>query len=220
MKVSLGGIEATLTQSGEQDHVGSFSASRVTITREDDVATLEPIVAEVWVGGDGLLATEQIVFSELRMASDDIDLDVSGTVDLPLPSGFGHARTGLAVDVDVSGSASLTTLGAAGEIPLHLAGHSFGAAHITLREGQPLTVDGDGDVNDLVVDRMRLGTLHTRFHADETALALSDARWAIGDTVVRGSARAQLVEGVPYEIDAIGERLSAYGDGKHFPNLH
>jgi hypothetical protein len=146
----------------------------------------------------------------VRLVSEDIELAVSGMVDLRAPANASPAEDPFAIDVEVTGSANLATLGEAVGVPLRLAGATRGVARVTLDAAHPTAIEGDLDVTGLGVDRMQLGTLRSTFRADGAALTLSDATWSIGDTVVRGGAEVSLVEGGPFELDAQGERLSAY----------
>jgi hypothetical protein len=208
--LTLGRIDAQLVGGGSRDHALAVSIPDVTIEGVEGLTSLDPLDVELWVAGDGLLAPERVAFTEVRLVSEDIALAVSGMVDLRAPADTAAPADPFAIDVDVTGSANLATLGEAVGLPLRLAGETHGAARVTLDATHRTAIEGDLDVTGLGVDRMQLGTLRSTFRADEAALTLSDATWSIGDTVVRGRAQVSLVEGGPFEVDAEGERLSAY----------
>jgi len=209
--LTMAGISATLDQRTPRSHDGSLAVARASLARGDDATTIEPFQTVVWIEGDGLLDTERLSFLDARVASADVELSASGVVEFVPARSASRGSRALRIDLDVDGEAQLGALGAAARLPQRFSGHTIGSAHIVVREGEPVLIDGEIDVNDLGVDRMRLGTLHSFIHVDDRRLELAGATWAIGDTIITGAASIAFDAGLPFVVEAEGLRLSAHG---------
>lgn len=211
VRVSMAGITATLDQRTLRSHDAALGVARTTLARGDALTTLEPFQTTVWIEGNGLLGTELLSFLDTRVASADVELSASGVVEFRPARSVSLGTRAVNLDIKLDGEAKLAALGAAARLPQRFSGHTTGTAHLLFGEGEPVLVEGEIDVEDLGVDRMNLGTLHSFIRVDDKHLELSGATWAIGDTTIRGSSSIAFTAGLPYVVEAEGLRLSAHG---------
>lgn len=209
-KAHLSGIEMRLRDRGRDEHRLKFTVAQADVARPlddggEDIVTADAFGGRIVVKGDGLLAPERILVSEVTVAASDAEVSVAGNVVL------GPAGLVPAFDADISARANLATALSHLHLPLPVRGSAHATAHVSARPGgKDLVASGQVDTRDLEVDNLFLGSLRARVRADASAVDIEAARWDWADTTIVGQARVALDDKLHTTVKARAGAFSIY----------
>lgn len=206
----LDGIEMRLGDRGRDEHRLKFTVAQAEVRRPlddegEDIITVDSFGGRLAVKGDGLLDPSRVRVSDVTLVADDTEVSVAGEVVLGTP-GLVPAFT-----ADVAARANLAAALAHLHLPVAIAGGATLSAHL---EGKPgakeLSAVGQLETSSVVVDSFALGSLRTRFRADERAVQVEDASWSWAGTTLHGEATVALDEHLRTRVRASADTFSVY----------